>query len=66
MSRRTFTRLFRHETGMSFSEWRQQACIIIALPRLAAGDPEARCGDLAKSISTIMALRKIWAYPRSS
>jgi AraC-like DNA-binding protein len=39
MPRRTFTRLFRHETGMSFSEWRQQACILIALPRLAAGDP---------------------------
>jgi AraC-like DNA-binding protein len=39
MPRRTFTRLFRQETGMSFSEWRQQACILIALPRLAAGDP---------------------------
>jgi hypothetical protein len=24
---------------VSFSEWRQQACILIALPRLAAGDP---------------------------
>ena len=39
VNRRTFTRLFRRETGMSFAEWRQQACIAVALPRLAAGDP---------------------------
>ena len=37
MSRRSFTRLFRKETGSSFVEWRQQACILAALPRLAAG-----------------------------
>lgn len=38
MSRRAFTRLFRIETGMSFSVWRQQACLFAALPRLAAGE----------------------------
>ncbi|MDF2901285.1 MAG: AraC family transcriptional regulator [Phenylobacterium sp.] len=38
MGRRAFTRLFRRETGMSFAEWRQQACVLVALPRLAAGD----------------------------
>ncbi len=38
MNRRRFTRLFRRETGMSFAEWRQQACLSVALPRLAAGD----------------------------
>ena len=38
MNRRTFTRLFRAETGMSFGEWRQQACLFAALPRLAAGE----------------------------
>lgn len=38
MNRRSFTRLFRRETGMSFAEWRQQACVSIALPRLAAGE----------------------------
>src|SRR3546814_10730575 len=37
MNRRTFTRLFRGQTGMSFAEWRQQACISVALPKLAAG-----------------------------
>lgn len=38
VGRRTFTRLFRRETGLSFVAWRQQACILAALPRLAAGD----------------------------
>lgn len=39
MSRRAFTRLFRQETGLSFVEWRQQACLLAALPRLVRGDP---------------------------
>lgn len=37
LSRRTFTRLFRRETGLSFVSWRQQACILAALPKLARG-----------------------------
>ena len=37
--RRAFTRAFRRETGVSFQAWRQQACLLAALPRLAAGDP---------------------------
>ncbi|HEY4134401.1 MAG TPA: helix-turn-helix transcriptional regulator [Alphaproteobacteria bacterium] len=39
MSRRSFTRLFRQETGLSFATWRQQACLVAALPRLVAGEP---------------------------
>lgn len=39
MSRRAFTRMFKTETGLSFMEWRQQACLVAALPRLVAGDP---------------------------
>jgi AraC-like DNA-binding protein len=39
IGRRAFTRLFRKETGMSFGAWRQQACIVVALPRLARGEP---------------------------
>lgn len=31
--------LFRPETGISFAEWRQQACLSAAPPRLAAGEP---------------------------
>jgi len=38
MGRRAFTRAFRRETGLSFGMWRQQACLLIALPRLAAGE----------------------------
>lgn len=38
MGRRAFTRTFRKETGLSFGAWRQQACLLIALPRLAAGE----------------------------
>lgn len=38
MSRRTFTRVFRRETGMSFRSWCQQACLLAAIPRLAAGE----------------------------
>jgi AraC-like DNA-binding protein/quercetin dioxygenase-like cupin family protein len=42
MSRRTFTRLFKNETGLSFAAWRQQACLFAALPRLAANEPITR------------------------
>jgi len=38
MSRRTFTRKFRAETGLSFAVWCRQACIFAALPRLAKGE----------------------------
>ncbi len=38
ISRRTFTRKFRAETGLSFVAWRQQACVMAALPRLASGE----------------------------
>jgi AraC-like DNA-binding protein/mannose-6-phosphate isomerase-like protein (cupin superfamily) len=39
MSRRAFTRLFRRETGLSFAMWLRQACLLVAVPRLAAGQP---------------------------
>ncbi len=38
MSRSTFTRLFRRETGLGVAAWRQQACLFAALPRLADGE----------------------------
>jgi len=38
MGRRAFTRIFRQQTGISFGAWRQQACLLVALPRLAAGE----------------------------
>ena len=39
MSRRTFTRVFRHETGLSLAEWRRRAAVLQAIPRLARGEP---------------------------
>ncbi|MDR3511351.1 MAG: helix-turn-helix transcriptional regulator [Caulobacteraceae bacterium] len=39
MGRRTFTRQFRRETGMSFGAWRQHVRLLEALSRLAVGEP---------------------------
>ncbi|MFW8696143.1 helix-turn-helix domain-containing protein, partial [Mesorhizobium japonicum] len=42
VSLRTFNRWFRQETDMSFVQWRQRACVIQALARLAAAEPVTR------------------------
>lgn len=36
-SDRTFSRFFREQTGMAFSQWRQQACLMAALSLLSKG-----------------------------
>ncbi|MGQ7241830.1 AraC family transcriptional regulator [Salinicola sp. V024] len=41
-SQRTFNRLFRQQAGMSFGEWRQQACLMAAIPRLLSGSSVTR------------------------
>lgn len=38
VSERSFSRLFREQTQMSFGQWRQQACVVLALSRLSAGE----------------------------
>lgn len=38
MGRRTFTRLFKRETGMGFATWRQQVRLMEAVSRLSAGE----------------------------
>lgn len=38
LGRRTLTRLFRQETGLSFAEWRQQLRLLEALTRLTTGE----------------------------
>jgi AraC-like DNA-binding protein len=40
-SERTLSRRFAQETGLTFTEWRTQARLIAALPRLAAGEAVA-------------------------
>jgi len=42
VSRRTLTRLFRQETGLSFAAWKQQACLLAAMTRMAHGEPITR------------------------
>lgn len=42
LSRRTFTRLFRAQTGVSFADWRQQVCLLAAIERLSAGQAVTR------------------------
>ncbi len=68
MSRRAFTRLFRRETGLSFVAWRQQACLLAALPRLVAGEPVTAIAiDLGydnPAAFTTMFKRALGASPR--
>lgn len=42
VSRRTLTRLFRRETGMSFAAWQQKVRLLEALARLGGGEPVTR------------------------
>jgi len=42
LSLRTFSRLFRQHTGLSFVQWRQRACVVQALARLASEDTITR------------------------
>ncbi|RJX73391.1 helix-turn-helix domain-containing protein [Pseudomonas sp. LS-2] len=37
VSERSFSRLFREQTQMSFGQWRQRACVMLALSRLSSG-----------------------------
>jgi AraC-like DNA-binding protein/quercetin dioxygenase-like cupin family protein len=69
MSRRTFTRHFRRQTGLSLSTWRRQACLMAALPRLSAGEPVTRVAlDLGYDsvpAFTTMFRRMLGAAPRT-
>ncbi|MGO3712119.1 AraC family transcriptional regulator [Alcaligenes aquatilis] len=61
-SLRSFTRLFRQQTGISFSEWRQQACLLTALTKLSAGQSVTQIAldlgyDSASAFSTMFRRR---------
>lgn len=57
-SKRTLSRLFQDETGMSFTQWRQQLHIGLSLRRLAAGEAVTTiAGDLGyESVSAFIAM----------
>lgn len=42
VSERSFSRLFREQTQMSFGQWRQRACVVLALSRLSSGESITR------------------------
>lgn len=69
MSRRTFTRTFARETGISFSVWRQRACLLAAVPRLSSGEPitivALDLGYDSVSAFTTMFKRMLGTPPRS-
>lgn len=69
MSRRAFTRAFRRETGVSLSIWRQQACLLTAMPRLAGGEQVTSVAlDLgydSVAAFTTMFKRMLGASPRA-
>lgn len=69
MSRRSFTRSFQRQTGLSLQTWRQQACLLAALPRLAEGEQVTRVAlDLGYDsvpAFTTMFKRMLGEAPRS-
>jgi AraC-like DNA-binding protein/quercetin dioxygenase-like cupin family protein len=69
MSRRTFTRLFRRETGVSFINWRQQASVFACLPLLASGVPVTQvaleAGYESTAAFTTMFRRMLGTSPRN-
>jgi AraC-like DNA-binding protein/mannose-6-phosphate isomerase-like protein (cupin superfamily) len=69
ISLRTFNRLFREQTGMSFVQWRQRACVVRALTRLAAGEAVTRIAldfgyDSPAAFSTMF--RRVAGQPPSA
>jgi AraC-like DNA-binding protein len=42
VSRRTLTRLFRSQTGVSFADWRRRLRLLSAAARIADGEPLAQ------------------------
>ena len=67
--RRTFTRFFRQQTGISFVTWRQQASVFACLPRLAEGMPiteiALELGYESAAAFTTMFRRMLGTTPRS-
>jgi len=68
LSRRTLTRLFRRETGQSFSAWRQRVRLLEALARLGIGEAVTSValdvGYDSPSAFTAMFKRELGAAPR--
>jgi AraC-like DNA-binding protein len=60
--------LFRQQTDLSFSQWRQRACVVLALARLASGTAVTRIAldfgyDSPAAFSTMF--RRVLGQPPS-
>lgn len=67
VSGRTVARLFHREVGMSFGDWRRRMCLLLSLPRLAAGasilDVSLEHGYLSPSAFSAMFRRALGVSP---
>jgi AraC-like DNA-binding protein len=67
MSRRSFTRMFRAQTGVSFGAWRQQVCLLAAVARLSEGQSVTRValdlGYASPSAFTVVFRRVLGEVP---
>lgn len=66
LSERTARRLFASETGMSFTQWRQQARLALAMERLARREPVAEVADAmgyASASNFIAMFRRAFGAP---
>jgi AraC-like DNA-binding protein len=67
-SRRTLARLFRHQTGLSFAEWRARLRAVEGLARLSAGASVSACatavGYNSPSAFSAMVRRSLGEAPR--
>lgn len=69
MSRRSFTRHFRQQTGMGFAAWRQQVCLLAGLSRLGRGESITRIAlelGYGSSSAFTAAFRRVLGAPPSS
>lgn len=66
LSERTARRIFMTETGMGFTQWRQQARLMLALERLATNEPVADVAEAlgyATSSNFIAMFRRAFGEP---
>jgi len=69
VSTRTFNRVFRDQTGLTFQQWRQRACVLHAIRLLSAGVTVTQAGaalgyDTPAAFS-VMFTRQIGLTPKS-
>jgi AraC-like DNA-binding protein len=69
LSDRTFNRVFRAETGLTFQQWRQRACVLLAIRLLSAGmtvtQTAAALGYDTPAAFSAMFVKQVGSTPKS-